>query len=60
MVSAVAQDPNFWIDVAYLPGSDGLGRENPPNLEFAEMLYDEVIGQSIIARSEKHESKALE
>jgi hypothetical protein len=60
MVNQVAHDPNGWIDVTCRPGSDEPGKESPPTLEFAEMLWDEAISRAVIARSVKYEAQALE
>jgi hypothetical protein len=60
MVDDVGKDINTWIDVTCIPGSDRPGEENPPTLEFTEMLWNPDGSRAIITRSVKYEARQLE
>lgn len=53
-------DPNILLDVTYIPRSNDPEEEIPPDLESAEMQWDEVICQAVIARFVNCEAQPLE
>ena len=55
MVDDVGKDLNTWIDVTFI--QEG---ENPPVMEYAEMLWDQTKNRAVIARIAKFEAQMLE
>jgi hypothetical protein len=55
MVDDVGKDLNTWIDITCM--QEG---ENPPVLEFAEMLWNPTKKLAVVARSMKYEAQQLE
>jgi hypothetical protein len=55
MIDDVSKDLNTWIDVTFI--QEG---ENPPIVEFAEMLWEPTTTQAFIARYVKYKAEPLE
>lgn len=52
MVDDVGKDLNTWIDVTFNPEG-----ENPPVVEFAEMLWDPTKSRAGIVRTANYEAQ---
>ena len=55
MIDDVGKDLNTWIDVTFKPEG-----ENPPVVEFAEMLWNPTKNRVVIASYVKYEAQLLE